>query len=828
MTFFRSEMLHVKFLILLILTVLFIFLPCSESSGGEAEDEYHGVYVVSSCKNFDDATALVNKLKAQGYNPFCKTVNIPNKKKGLRVFVRMYKSRIEALLAGKELRKKGVMKSFIIVETEPGNKRYAPPHTPVLVAKREMDSPNTEEAAPPHKADEEAAPPLHKAADIDPKVDGKPYDSAMSDFASGRYKDALSKFKEMAESGKNETALRRMADCCWFLGKKKGDKRYFSEAVDRYRNIIRKYPGLKKENAQAIYRLAGSYTSLNFYYEALVEFKNLYLKYLESDYFPESLYMMSEMYYRTKNFNEAIRKFKEYIKRFPDGKRARDAYFGVGDCLSQMRQFNDADVWYGNALKKWPALENIPEDTLLKLGAYYFQTGKYDNALGFFFVYLNLFPDGKYCRDTLYKIARSFEAMGQLRSALKALSLVVEQYPGSREAQKSALIMANIGVKDPEIKLPLYILPGMDYYGAPIETYEKMAGKLSDIDMEEELIFRKGEALIKRRKYREAFDNYCFLLNRFPYGTHRKPGEKKVVLSADRLIDDHYSKKDYIAVSDVYFNSDKEILFSNGDFDMLFKIGSSLKEMGLLDHAAGFFGEMIGVFGKDKRVSGLLLNMAEIDYGRGCYEDAKKRLKVLYGNQLGVDKRTAIAAMKLLGDISYKEGLLKEAADFYSKVLGSEAGVEDSAAIRKKYADSLREMGLYSSALINYKRVLKNCDGTQKCSGPVIIGSYEGAGDCLYSKGRYQQAIPIYEQSLENASEGEQNMWTLFNIGRGYANLGNNSMTDKSFRSLKGESGDEFWSRVVDYYVADKNWTEKYGNYTGSQFHGSRFQVRER
>jgi TolA-binding protein len=648
----------------------------------------------------------------------------------------------------------------------------------------------------------------------------------MSDFTFGKYEDALSKFKEIIKTEKNEAVMRRIADCYYFLGEK-GDKRHVLEAIDQYRDIIQNYPGPKKENAQAIYRLAESYSRLNFHYEALMEFKNLYSKYPESNYIAESLYMMGEMYYKARKFSEAVGTFKEYIKRFPDGKRVRDAHFSVGNCYSQMRQFNDADVWYNNALEKWPALENIPEDTLLKLGAHCLQTGKYDNALEFFFVYLNLFPNGKHCRDTLYKIARSFEAMGQLRFALKALSLVVERYPGSGEAQKSALIMANIGVKDTEIKLPAYILPGMDYYVAPIETYEKMAGKLPDLDMEEELMFRKGDALIKRKKYRQAFNNYCLLLDRFPYGTHKKAGEKKLVLSAGRLIDDLYSKKDYIAVSDVYFNSDKEVLLKNGDFDLLFKIGSSLKEMGLLDHAAGFFGEMIGVFGKDRRVSGPLLDMAKIDYGRGCYEDAKKRLKGLHGN---VDKRIAIAAMKLLGDISYKEGLFKEAVGFYSKVLGSEAGGGNQMSelarrqsggvrcqmsdVRKKYADSLREMGLYSSALINYKRILKNCSGdAQKCLAPVITGSYEGAGDCLYNKRKYQQAILMYEQSLKNASEGEQNMWTILNIGQGYANLGNKPMTDKSFSSLKGESGDEFWSRVADYYTADKDWIEKYGEY---------------
>ena len=841
---------HFSKVSLLILTAWLILLPVSGSSAVEAE--YYSVHV-ASYKNFNDAAALSNSLKTQGYDSFCKTVNIPKKGKWRRVFIGRYKNRGKALKAGRKLVKKRVIKNFIILKTKPENKRAVPRGNgedgeisivSVLAKKKMdllnreeagqpkedgsleavkegMDSPSTEEVtlshkevAPPHK---EVVPP-HKEvvpphADIELKVDVKPYDSAMNDFMSGKYEDALSKFKEIVETEKNETVMRRIADCYYFLGKK-GDKRHVSEAIDQYRNIIRNYPGLKKENAQAIYRIAESYSRLNFHYEALMEFKNLCSKYPESDYMPESLYMTGKMYYKTNKFGEAIKKFKEYIKRFPDGKRVRDAYFGVGDCYSQMRQFNDADVWYDNALKKWPAMEDIPENTLLKLGSHYFQTGKYDRALDFFFVCLNLFPDGKHCSDTLYKVARSFEAMGQLRSALKALSLVVERYPGSVEAQNSALIMANIGVKDPKIKLPLYILPGMDYYVDPIETYEKMAGKFSDLDMEQELIFRKGDALIKGRKYREAFDNYSLLVDRFPYGTYKKAGEKKLVLSTGRLVDDYYSKEDYIAVSDVYFNSDKAVLLKNGDFDMLLKIGKSLKEMGLLDHAAGFLGEMIGVFGKDKRVSRLLLDMAEIDYDRGYYEDAKKRLNELHGNRLGVDKSTAITATKLLGDISYKEGLLKEAAGFYSKVLGPESEIEDSAAVREKYADSLREMGLYSSAMINYKRVLKNCDsGAQKCFAPVIMDSYEGLGDCLYNKGKYQQAIPMYERSLESASEGEQNMWTLFNIGRGYANLGNKSMADKSFNSLKGKEGDGFWSRMVDYYVADKDWTDKYGAY---------------
>ncbi|MDP8227387.1 MAG: SPOR domain-containing protein, partial [Candidatus Celaenobacter polaris] len=89
MTFFRSEMLHGRFLILFALTALFVFLPVSGSSGGDAEDEYYSA-CVASFKNFDAAAALVDRLRAQGYDPFCKTVNIPKKGKWRRVFVKPY------------------------------------------------------------------------------------------------------------------------------------------------------------------------------------------------------------------------------------------------------------------------------------------------------------------------------------------------------------------------------------------------------------------------------------------------------------------------------------------------------------------------------------------------------------------------------------------------------------------------------------------------------------------------------------------------------------------------------------------------------------------
>ncbi|MDI6616807.1 MAG: tetratricopeptide repeat protein, partial [Syntrophaceae bacterium] len=527
------------------------------------------------------------------------------------------------------------------------------------------------------------------------------------------------------------------------------------------------------ENAQATYRLGDTYRRLGLNYEAAAEFKTVFSSYPRSDYAPESLYMTAVLLYETRRFDEAIAIYKEYIARFPEGPRVREAYFGVGDCYSQLRQFNDANAWYDNALKKWPDLEDIPGAGLLRMGTHYVQAGKYDKARDVLFVYLNLYPDGDHARDALYEIARSFVMTDQTRPALKMFSLLIDRYPGSREAFESVLMMANLGVDKPGTPVPGDILPGMNCYLDPVGAYRAMEGTLADPAMEEEVAFRKTVALIKTKRYREAFDEGRTMLANFPRGKHRNEAEKNLVTAARHLIDGYYQENDHVSVVDLYYGLDRGVLFGNGDYDMLSRIGRSLVEMNLLDHADGFFGQMAGAFKGGAEGSKISLEMAKIDYRRGRLGDAKKKLEALAGEKATVDRETAAAARTLMGDIAWQEGRFKEAAGLYSAALDAGTDPEGSVAVRKRYADALREMGMYSSALVNYRRILDGCESAAAgCSVPVVARSYEGVGECLYRKGEYRQALRMYEQSIKGVPEEQRNMWTLLNIERGYAKLG--------------------------------------------------------
>jgi len=817
MTLFNLKILQDKFPVVIALMTLLTFIPCAKSSGEKAEDAFYSVQI-AAYKNLDNANAMIDSLKLQDLKLFCKSVNF-KKEKWHCVLAGRYKSKQEALDAGQSLNEKGVIKNFLIRKFDPPI--IAPVNRHVSISKK-SDSLNAKKNILLEKT---VSKDLTGPRTIDKKCgEASLYDAAMRDFKSESYEDALSKLEQIIQRKdfkcvKKESVLRHIGDSYYYLGTKGNDnKKYLLKAIDQYRNLIRDYPNLKKGDALiATYRLAKSYEYVNFNQEALIEFKHLYSRYPESEYIPEAMFMVGKMYYRMGKFDKAIDGFKEYIKGFPDDEHVKDAYFSIGDCYSQIRQFDDADVWYGNALKKWPALEKISKNNILLLGSFYLQTEKYDQALKTFFAFVNLFPEEKYSKDILYKFARSLVGVDQLSRGLKMLSLVIKKYPKSKEAQESAVIMADIGAINSKVKVPIMADIGAinSKIKVPIyiSVYDDMITKDTDTK-KEEIPFLKGYALLETGDHEQSFDTYHFLLSQFYYERYGEASEKCLILSASYLVSDYYSKKDYMAVCDLYFKSYKYGLFKYGNCDALLKIGNSLKEMGLLTCAVEDFRKIIDLFkeyeGRDK----LLLNIAKIDYDRGHYDDAEKELKTLLKKQSHMDKKVLINAKKLLGNIYYRRGFFEKAACFYSEVLNVGEDIKDIADVYRDYADSLREMGLYPSAFINYKRAVKICKNKhQQCSIPVIVDSYEGLGDYFYNEGRYQPAISMYKQSLDHIHEGAQTPWVIFNIGRGYMNLGNSPMAEESFSSLEGEGENEFWSNLVDYCIYDRSWTEKHGKY---------------
>ncbi|MBT8490275.1 MAG: tetratricopeptide repeat protein, partial [Deltaproteobacteria bacterium] len=541
---------------MLISSALCLFLFCSQAYGQQAHSPYYTVQI-ASYKNVKSSYATVESMKKKGWKPFYKTVDIPGSGRWYRLLVGQYDSRNEALKAGERLKRQGIIKKVIIHELEKAvnklpkksiavtkksktvTQRSTPVNKPQKVnvpvnrsekkstlvgTKIQQEGPVKlradrggairkriisvrKENGGDHKATDHKTNSISKRTSVPPtekKV--SLYDRALLDFRSGRYEDAVKKLTEIingnpANVKQKETVLRCLADCYYMLGEKDGDKKNYLKAIDRYRYIIKFYPDSQKKNVPIMYRLAKSYYNLKFYYQGIKEYKNLYTKYPTSVYAAESLFMVGKMLYLTRKYEGAIKEYKKYVKTFPDGKYATAVYLQIGDCYAQMHQFDAADHWYGKALKKWPRLEDVPKNVLMKIGSNFLKVGKYHSASEIFFVYMNLFPQDKNSADILYKLAQSYIGIGQLSLGLKVLTQVIERYPKSKEAQESAIMMANMGIRSPGLKVPVHILSSLEHYRNPVDTYESMMNKVSQPEMKEEILYQKGDALFNKQQY---------------------------------------------------------------------------------------------------------------------------------------------------------------------------------------------------------------------------------------------------------------------------------------------------------------------------------------
>jgi len=67
---------------------------------------------------------------------------------------------------------------------------------------------------------------------------------------------------------------------------------------------------------------------------------------------------------------------------------------------------------------------------------------------------------------------------------------------------------------------------------------------------------------------------------------------------------------------------------------------------------------------------------------------------------------------------------------------------------------------------------------------------------------------------LSQSANPELKSWALFHMGQVYQKTGNYTEAQKTFTKIKTESGPEgFWTKIVDYYVNDREWWDKYGDY---------------
>ncbi len=820
-----------------------LFLICAvapPSDAAKTPDPFYS-FQIAAFPTPEEAGARVKALRGKGFEAFYVKALVAGKT-WYRVCMGQYKTPREAQRDAELLKKRGVVKEYEIRRIRRVEVLGAPT---ALTAKADGETPKAKQDSPRPQAppppgaetvptegtkgaptaestgqEKVGAIPLAVPAEkeepresLEAKGPLSPYESAEIDLKAGRYVEAANKFEEMMRKGQvydsnREAVLRGLADAYYFQGEK-GSGAALEKAIENYERLLSAYPQHKDSNAEVHLRLARSYLVLNRYAEAYREFENLYTRYPDSQHVPEATFAMGVNLYRLGKYPQAIERFKEYLQKNPHGEYAKHSYFWIADCYSQIKDMDQAEIWYRDGLRRFPDRSDLPGDVLINLGMHFFRNHLFRDAADTFFRYVNLHPDGPFRKETFFMIGRCLTEMEQHPAALKVYSMIIEKYPGSREAEECAMVMANIAVRKPDLKFPAAML-GAENVRDPVSTYDELLGKSPQPDVEEALLFQKGYALAQQGRHREAFDTFDAIMQRFPRGKFRPATVENLRKNAEILVDRYYVQGDYLAVSDLYFRVYADGIPKGYDAGTGFKMAESLKRVGLYDPAVSFFNDLMKRSEKKLQAS-ILISLAEIHDRQGRYGEAEKAIHAVQREFAGLEPRDRLRAKRLLADISLRRGPTEKALQAYEEVAKSGQVPEDPAVFYRNYGRALKDAKACDAAVGAYQTAVKYYHGDPgRYPVEVASESYAGLGDCLMGTGRYAQALSAYRKSLEIDPEGKQSLWTLYQMGRGHLALNDEPSANRVFSELKLKGGETFWAGLADYSIQNHRWDGRY------------------
>lgn len=651
-----------------------------------------------------------------------------------------------------------------------------------------------------------------------PEPPGGPdlYNKALNELKEKKYEQALASFKEFisredTDKEWGQRALRHMADCHYYLGKK-GNKQNLLIAAEFYKNTLESFPDRRRENALTYYRLARTYEHLQYYPEAIRQYQNLLAQYPDTSYAPEAYYKIGDIYYQDGKYAQAAESLIRYLMKYRGKVNGKKAFYLIAHSFYKAKQSANAEIWFREAKEKWPDWTDMPKELVLDYGHHKTSLRRYDEAIEAFSFYVNLYPGDEKIREVMMLLANAYRESGQFSPSLAVYIRIIDHYPGTKEANDSMLAMATMGVDQPGIKAFRYF-KNMSYYKNPMDTYDTLIMKNAKGDIAEEAMLQKAAALVKKGEGRKAADIYLEFLHLHPESKRVADAAKGLKSASAQLIDDYFAKKDYLAVAYVYFKSYGAVALQADEYAQVNKIALSLKELGLMNDYFNILNQYLKVAASEPVINKVSLDLAEGLIIQRKYDDARNMLQTLAAKP-SIQKSVLLTSVqKNLAEIAYIKQQYDQAVANYDPVVRSGQALTEPEKVYINYARSLYEQKKNDQALQNYLTAVKflKDEKRQRMLAGIV---YKEIGDLYLQNDNLPGGLDMYNKALvTSANDAELKYWSQFLVGKTYLRMNRDEQAQSIFAQMKTAAGAEgFWSNVVDFYVADAKWWNTYGD----------------
>ena len=246
-----------------------------------------------------------------------------------------------------------------------------------------------------------------------------------------QFKLAELKFKQLVENFPNSIFVEN----AWYMiGKSNYKLQDYEDARQAFKAVLDGFPDSDfKDKAQHL--IATSFLTESNYEQAYLEFDKLTTEAFRDypDLQAEAMYKAAYSLNQLSRDNEAIKRYANLVKQFPESPYITAAYFDQGAIYTKQKDYKKARANYELALQN-TVNQALQAEIQSAIARTYFDQGDYENALVSYNVLLEKYPDSNFILKARLGIANSHSRLKNWDEAIVTYKQIINEYKYNRSA----------------------------------------------------------------------------------------------------------------------------------------------------------------------------------------------------------------------------------------------------------------------------------------------------------------------------------------------------------------------------------------------------------
>ena len=614
----------------------------------------------------------------------------------------------------------------------------------------------------------------------------------------------------------------------------------WSAAIEKLKHFIKIYPE-GKYTEKAYFLLIKSYEKLSAqsisdqFNEIKKHYENALNNFSESNYIPEALLSIGNIYFKIENYYEALGYYNLVVKKDKDSVLAVKALMNKvtilllkekrEDALSVLAVLEDitslspkmperievkklkAKILYEmnrfydslnilNKLKQTDP-ENIikfPEISLY-LGYNYYQLGDNIRSRKNLFRFYNSCPGREMNHLILAQIGDTYKNEGLLQDAAKIYRMVLERYPKTDGAIISKIRLAEQQEQED------FMAKTKKEIGSPKEIYKNIVNASTNNDEKNALLQLSSLKLAityqKDKEYKKSLNLLKELQKKYPGTSLKKEMRHALILTIQGILNQEIKEKKYINVINLYLK-EKELFLSVNAPELFLPVARAFNEINLEETATEVFKKADPLLSDREKPPDLLFFVGNYLFKIKQFKSALEKFDLLLQNH-PLDRYVS-DAYRLKGSILLMQKRYELAAESFSAALRFPVTKCNKTMLLIEKAKALTGSNSNEKAL----GAIKEASGIKEDCGFPDYNIWQEIGDLYFKLGYADKAIPFFNQAVDTATENGDKIYLKFKIAQCYLRL-NKAEDSLALYNQILSLNDPFWSKLAKERITEIN-----------------------